>query len=508
MAGVEMQEQHSKVNFRKLVQDLAAMYGDATFDVVLSELVANAIDAKPTEISIDWDRDWRVLVVTDDGNGMDEDAFEQYHDFAAELKTRGDGIGFAGVGSKISFNIASKVITETRHNGAVNSSDWQWDSDGALIWKRIHSNKLHTDGTRVEVHFEPDKGLRYVDTRHLLAVLRRQYLPLFINEFLRAYQRIGMYPTRPRFVVNGSPAPVENLSKIAALTQHETLKLRSGTQDIGWGAIGISEQDRPIGDSNYGVLLCTYGKVIKSELFGLSTGLLGAKLFGIVEIPELIQYLTTNKAELKGGPGRTPGLNRLIDPVREKLRIFLAQHGIAVAEQHRNQLTTKLERELTRMVRHLPELRDFDGLLRRTQRLRKNTDGDMLTSPNPDPVVNGDVEAEVNSNSTNGNNSNGSSRMSDLNGKTLAKRQRSRNNQGPRVAFEEHPERHETAWLDSNTVVINSGHNAYRQRINQDQARLTYCMFAIGIALDKSPLVESEGGVSYIDKVIYAWGRA
>ena len=505
MAGVEMQEQHSKVNFRKLVQDLAAMYGDATFDVVLSELVANAIDAKPTEISIDWDRDWRVLVVTDDGNGMDEDAFEQYHDFAAELKTRGDGIGFAGVGSKISFNIASKVITETRHNGAVNSSDWQWDSDGALIWKRIHSNKLHTDGTRVEVHFEPDKGLRYVDTRHLLAVLRRQYLPLFINEFLRAYQRIGMYPTRPRFVVNGSPAPVENLSKIAALTQHETLKLRSGTQDIGWGAFGVSEQDRPIDGSNYGVLLCTHGKVIKAELFGMSTGLLGTKLFGIFEIPELIQYLTTNKADLKGGPGRATGLNRLLDPVRQELRTFLLKHGVAVTEQRRNQLTAKLERELTRMLRHLPELQNFDGLLRRSQRLRKSLDGDASTSLDRGTEGNGTGET---AGSINGSKSSGSSRKLDPNGTTPAKRQRSRRNQGPRVAFEEHPDRNETAWLDYDTVVINSGHKAYSQRINQEQARLTYCMFSIGVALDKSPLVESDAGISYVDKVVDAWGRS
>ena len=87
-----------------------------------------------------------------------------------------------------------------------------------------------------------------------------------------------------------------------------------------------------------------------------------------------------------------------------------------------------------------------------------------------------------------------------------AKRQRSRNNHGPRIAFEEHPARSETAWLESNTVVINSGHSAYRQRINQDQARLTYCMFAIGVALDKADLVESNNGISYVDKFISAWG--
>ena len=152
-----MQEHHSRVNFRKLVRDLADMYDEATFDVVLSELVANALDAKAREISIDWDSQQRVLVVTDDGSGMDSDAFEQYHDFAAELKTRGDGIGFAGMGAKVSFNIADSVITETRRDGVLSASDWRWYDDGSLRWGRITLNQLKDQGTRVEVHFKSQR---------------------------------------------------------------------------------------------------------------------------------------------------------------------------------------------------------------------------------------------------------------------------------------------------------------------------------------------------------------
>ena len=500
-----MQENHSRVNFRKLVRDLADMYHDATFDVVLSELVANALDARASEISINWDSSRRVLVVTDDGNGMNANAFEQYHDFAAELKTRGDGIGFAGMGAKVSFNIADRVITETRHDGAVNASDWSWRDDGSLRWNRITSNQLKTEGTRVEVFFIPHEGLQDVSSEYLVAALMRHYFPLFIDDFLRAYQTAGIYPTCPRFSVNGSQAPINDLSTLAALNHVEKLHLRSQTREVGWGAIGVSEHEGPIGDGAYGVLLCTHGKVIKPELFGLSTGQLGAKLFGIVEIPGLIQYLTTNKTALKGGPGRTQGLNRLLDPVREELRKYLAQHGIAVAEQRRNQLSAKLERELTRMVKRLPELQDFDGLLRKSQRLRKSDSGITPTSPNTDRPGDGTSETNEGSASTSSS-SGGRSRKSDPEGKTPATRQRSRRNQGPRVAFEEHPDRNETAWLDSDTVVINSGHTAYSQRISQDQARLTYCMFAIGVALDKADLIESNDSVSYVDKFIAAWG--
>ena len=455
-----MQEHHSRVNFRKLVRDLADMYDEATFDVVLSELVANALDAKASEISIDWDSQQRVLVVTDDGSGMDSDAFEQYHDFAAELKTRGDGIGFAGMGAKVSFNIADSVITETRRDGVLSASDWRWYDDGSLRWGRITLNQLKDQGTRVEVHFNRNDDLQDVDDEYLVAVLKRQYLPLFITDFLRSYEKAGIYSRRPRFVVNGASASVNDLSVLPELNQVERLELRSRTRGIGWGAIGISEHDGPIGDGAYGVLLCTYGKVIKADLFGLSTGLLGARLFGIVELPELIQYLTTNKSGLKGGPGRTQGLNRLLDPVREELRKFLAQHGVAVVEQRRDQLTAKLEQELTRMVRRLPELQDFDGLLRRSERLRKSDAGDTPTVPRRERNGNGAVQQAMNGDGA--NSGGGNARKPDPEGKTRAKRQRARNNQGPRVAFEEHPHRKETARVDSDTVVINSGHRAYR----------------------------------------------
>ena len=76
--------------------------------------MANSLDAGADRIDIDYDEQQKILVVKDNGKGMSSSDFEQYHDFAAGLKKRGGGIGFAGVGAKISFNIAQKVVTETR----------------------------------------------------------------------------------------------------------------------------------------------------------------------------------------------------------------------------------------------------------------------------------------------------------------------------------------------------------------------------------------------------------
>ena len=501
-----MQANRSKVNFRKLVHDLADMYQDATFDVVLTELIANSLDAKASAISVSWDDLQRVLVVMDDGKGMDTAAFEQYHDFAAELKTRGEGIGFAGVGAKISFNIADQVITETRHNNLSNASDWRWNDDGSLQWSRVHANRLNADGTRVEVHFNIDAVLPDVDNDYLLGVLKRHYLPLFMDEFVRSYAAVNLYPTRPRFTVNGVPVPTDRLTSTAILTKRTDIKVRAGNRQVGWGTIGVSERDCPVGTDAYGIFLCTHGKVIKPELFGQSTGLLGSKLFGIVEIPELIEYLTTNKSDLRGG--RSKGLNQLLDPVRDELKKFLAQHGIAIAEPQRNQLSSRLERELSKMVKQLPELQDFDGLLRKSRSLRKSDDGDTLASERSSKDESGEPQTRNETGDGQKKSNDGKSREPDKGGDTLTKRQRSRRSQGPRVAFEEHPGRGETAWLDSSTIVINSGHAAYRNRTTSDQARLTYCMFAMGVALDKAELGQSADGASYVDKFVTVWGQS
>ena len=499
-----MQEYSSKVNVKKLVRDLADMYSDHPFDVVITELVANSLDAKAKTIDVSWNDDDSILVISDDGDGMDAVDFSEYHDFAAELKSRGSGIGFAGIGAKISFNIANRVLTKTRTNGVSNASDWWWHKDGSLRWKHIRTQPLPHDGTRVEVHFDSRRTIPKVDDAYLVKVLKRHYLPLFITEFTRSYSAIKLYPASPRFRVNGTEVGKTDLSTTASLKSYAQLKLRAGNRSIGWGALGVSERGFPVGNDNPGVLLCTFGKVVKSELFGQSTGALGANLFGVVEIPELVKYLTTNKGDLKRGPGITAGLNRLLDPVRDELKAFLLKHGVAPVNQNRNQLSSKLERELTRMVKSLPELRDFDGLLRKSSVLRKSANGSLSTS------VDGSRHTRESSSSLENNSSSsagggGESRKQDESGNTRAKRQRSRRNQGPRVAFESRPSRGETAWIDSNTIVINSGHSAYPKGTGQEQ--LTFCMFAMGIALDKAEVVQVPEGESYVDKFITAWGQ-
>lgn len=494
--------QASRVNFRKLVKDLADMYYDHPFDVVVTELVANSLDAKAKSIAIDWDDQAKALVVADDGAGMTDEQFAEYHDFAAELKSRGDGIGFAGVGAKISFNIASRVITETRRGGKANASDWQWDDGGSLAWEAVQPKRLKGDGTRVEVHFNPPQTPDGVNSDYLLSVLKRHYLPLFSEELVRAYRNSGVYQTCPVFIVNGTAEKPRSLKDSVGLSQSSNLKIAAKSKTVGYGVLGVLDEEPPVNGRGYGVLLCAHGKVIKPEMFGLPNGALGARVFGIVEIPALIKHITTNKSDLKHG--RNKDLESLLSPVRENLRQFLSSQGVEQVDQKQNQLSVKLDSELSKMVKKLPELQDFDGLLTKSQKLRRGENGN-IPAAETERDESQPTEEVIEPGGSGGGGQSRNPLAADKKGEEKAKRQKRSRNEGPRVAFAEYPDRAETAWLEASTIVINSGHHAYRQRISTDQARMTYCMFSIGVALDKE-LGDVSDGVSYVDKFISAWG--
>ena len=299
-----MQEHHSRVNVRKLVKDLADMYPDHPFDVVITELVANSLDSKAKSIALEWDDSAGILTVADDGEGMTHQQFEEYHDLAAELKSRGRSIGFAGVGAKISFNIAGRVITETRCDGESHASEWHWGDRDSLVWRNIPACRLSGNGTRVEVHFDKGQIPGRINAEYLSDILRRHYLPLFVTDFIRSYKSSGIYAVCPEFVINGAPIPLGGMAEVLKLTQQDRFPVKNNGRSVGLGVIGLTEPDTSAADS--GVLLCTHGKVIKSETFGLHTGPLGARFSGMVEIPELIKFVTTNKSDLKGGRGGTP----------------------------------------------------------------------------------------------------------------------------------------------------------------------------------------------------------
>ena len=300
----------STVNFRNLIRDLADMYPQEVDEVVVVELIANALDAKAKRISIDYSRATNILTITDDGQGMDEAQFAQYHDFAAGLKTRGSGIGFAGVGAKISFNVANRVVTETASHSFRGGSNWQLEANGRLYWDDIMVTSLPGTGTRVTVHFDSNSKPSYTNTGDLIKLLQRNYLPLLDGKFLDLYQRLGVYSPELRFVVNGQElAPTDVVLGFIKEAAKELYPESAGRM-TGFGVLGLAGTEYPLGEGVGGVLLCTYGKVIKGDLFNQFPAVMVQESSASLKSPDSFnssQHRRQTSAVERGGTGPLKG---------------------------------------------------------------------------------------------------------------------------------------------------------------------------------------------------------
>ena len=488
------------------------MYPFEVAEVVLVELVANSLDAKATRISIDYDPQGKVLIVADNGEGMNASQFDEYHDFAGGLKTRGTGIGFAGVGAKISFNIADRVITETRSEGLSVGSDWYLHSKKKLLWDDIQPKHLSGNGTRVEVRFRPDTSPPYSSKEDLTKLLQRHYLPLLDIRFLDLYQRMGYYSSDLRFIVNGLVVTPGNVVADFALDKVREFFPKKAGRRIGYGVLGLAASEYPLGGDICGVLLCTRGKAIKADLFNQFPGNFGLRLFGLVEIPDFVDFLTTSKTDFIRGRGKHREFERLYGPVRQEFKAWLADLGVQSMEIAGTDEAAKLERELRKLVEDIPELAEFFGFGAKkpimqqsdggttTARIHEGIDvtfpiGEGIAGEGPGPVDVGDEPGE--------------SLVEDQESGTEKAKPISRTaRRGPKITFASAPEREDLAWVDGNTVFINSGHPSYEKTSSNSAVRRLHNLFSIATAVQR--FMAGEDGTQdliFIDRMMAAWGK-
>lgn len=500
----------SSVNYRNLIRDLAEMYPFEVAEVVVVELVANSLDAGASRILIDFDTSKRILIVEDNGKGMTASDFEEYHDFAAGLKAKGSGIGFAGLGAKISFNVADKVITETCSESFSGGSNWYLQSKKKLVWEDISPTHLQGYGTRVEVWFRPDVQIPYDSTEDIVRLLRRHYLPLMDSKFLALYERMHCYLSAPRFVVNGWEVKPVKLAEDFALDNVKEFFPTKAGKKFGYGILGLAQAEYPLSPEVCGVLLCTRGKVIKADLFNQFPGSLGPRLFGIVEIPEFVKFLTTSKTDFIR-KGRHKEFERLYDPIRQEFKNWLKDLGVQPPEVTATDEAAKLERELKKLVEDVPELAEFFGFRTRKDIPERSENGPIIVNTQegieetfpvgegakrerPGPVDIGDQP--------------GQALVEDPEGTESAKPISRTARRGPKISFIEAPDRMDLAWVDGNNVVINSGHPAYIKARSDAAARRLHNLFSIASAIQRFLNSQNEtSDLMFTDRMMAAWGK-
>ena len=502
----------SGINFQNLIQDLSEMYPCDVSEVVLIELIANSLDAGADHIAIQFDKSKKILEIKDNGKGMDAAVFEEYHDFAAGLKSRGDGIGFAGLGAKISFNIADRVITETKSRSFCGGSNWYLKSKKELAWEDNKPSHLYSHGTKVAVCFRSDAKLAYSSSEDLIKLLRRYYLPLFDSSFLKLYKLNGNYSENLRFEVNGHVVKPGNIVKDYDLEKvKEFFPIKSGKK-FGYGIMGVSKSEYPLGTDSCGILLCTLGKVIKSDLFNQFPSSLGPRLFGVVEVPDFVKFLTTAKTDFMHSRGKRREFESFYDPIRQEFKAWLKEIGVETAEAVSTNEAIKLERELKKLIDDIPELNDFFGFQTKKSIFAPKEDGSTTAE-----IFNGTGGTFPIGSGTKGKD-NAPVDIGDQPGQALIENKEGGNvkaspisrtaRRGPKIAFSEAFSKLELAWIDGNNIVINSGHSAYIKSNSNVASRKIHNLFAIANAIQK--FINSHGEKSdqmFIDRMMSAWGK-
>jgi len=501
----------SKINYKNMIQNLADMYPYDIDEVILVECIANALDAKSTKIFISFKPESNSLLIQDNGAGMNESQFRLYHDFAMGLKSRGEGIGFAGLGAKISFNIANRVITETYSKSFSGGSDWKFSKDGDLVWKPIKSNGMKNYGTKVEIFFNEKANIFYKTSGKLKEALFRHYAPLFDEKFLEFYSIVKCYKKSPTFFVNNSPIMPINFIEEYEMNKHVQKVIKTygkKRKPLGYAFFGLVseriELDTP------GILLCTWGKVIKPDFLNQFPGELMSKIFGIADIPNFVKFLTTSKCDFN----RTKNpidFNTYYKPLRDAFVAWLKELGIDSSEEKKEEESQAIEREITKIISSLPEISE---LMRRRASKKVHVSSkngeDMVTTVKGSPTF---PIGEGKKGETGGilephESGEGEAYKPDKNGQKKAKKISRKSKIGPKIAFRNVPEKEEMGWVDSDIVFINSGHPGYKKTSSNKKSRLIFNLFSVAIALQRYLDSGDERiDLTFIDKFMHAWGK-
>lgn len=282
----------TRVDLQHLLEDLRDAYPGALEETILTEVVANSLDSGATRLSFLADPAALTLTIVDDGSGMRRRDLVRYHDLAASTKTRGQGIGFAGVGIKLGLLVCEDVVTETRRGKEHVASRWHLAGRHKAPWKWIPPLKLVTDhGTAVQLKLQNALS-PLLDEGYIEGALRRQYQPLLQPEFdevLAVY-----YPKGFQFEVNGrvlerQSARGSDVSKLAVCLARKRKPVAIGY---------LVRNESPLSEDQRGLAISTFGKVIKHgwDWLGI-TPAAPERTGGMIEAPALAAALTLNKGD-------------------------------------------------------------------------------------------------------------------------------------------------------------------------------------------------------------------
>ncbi len=506
---------YSGIDYNHFLDDIRDMYPFSIEEAILTELIANSLDAKTTLIDIRIDPERNLLEITDTGVGMDRRGFEMYHNFSSSFKRKGQGIGFAGLGAKLALKISDRILTETRQKDTAEShgrrfwgaSEWKFErkrKSSIPVWYDLDTRSLSNHGTRVTIYFK-HKSPIISSPMEIKRMVLRHYLPLLtmweFYETLRVYRHVTI-------LVNGEVLDYPNVSgPIPGNTRHYLLKRGSARRPFAMAHFEAHPASLP--EELQGVAISTFGKIIRREYFKQHfTGM--DRITGIIEVPELVECLTTNKCDFRKEGSAGNRYYRFSKVAQGEFRRWLEEIQLLDrTEAKSDKDSRRLERMVNRIVGEIPDLQQFYGTWGDRASLVKEPTGNFTgavpePSPHPseeekgalapDELVKHALE-EVRK----------ADRALEAVGDLRALQRRRLGRFGPVIVYIGAPEREDISWMDGDTVFINTGHPTYLKALEKNVIEY-HDLFSVALAMLREVPTASEK-LELLEKFMSRWGR-
>ena len=333
-----------QIKILETLNNLLDMYEYRNEEVLVLEAIANGIDAKAKRISIELIRDESncYIVFLNDGSPMKPADFDRYHTISSSTKTKGEGIGFAGVGAKI-FLAAwdqAEIVTVTGKNNDVfvsrmfrQGDDVQYDSSlkGTPVQQMVGSGKLdHKYGTSYKVKVSPD-GYNWLQGN--------------ISEKLRFWFNDALLSKKLELYVNG-----KSIVPWQPEGEKISVKIKAGSVHIPCH-IWICKEDTP--EDMRHIVYSVFGKRIKNESVdwaNLIKGNNSKKIFCMADVSILASHLVANKENFKKNTytNKIRGQinKRLFGELEKRKLIFKPEDITSKTNVVVNELTKRLDKIL------------------------------------------------------------------------------------------------------------------------------------------------------------------
>jgi hypothetical protein len=441
-------------DWKKLIRDFRDQFPYDPLTALIVETFANAVDAGATKIEIEVVGN-NVYRIIDNGIGMSQAVFREYHNIASLTKKRGETIGFAGVGAKIFLDRAESIVTETKSKNFKGATHWAFYGD-SLEWKPVHTiNRVKTStGTFVQVNLTTVEDVSTLSAQFLNNVLRLQYNAILMGNYNVQTVTVNGTKVLPWKVTNND------------IAMKKEIFFKYGKNRVK-GFIVKSTRNLP--EDYQGPFIVVHGKTVTQEWFRqypLGSG----TFYGLIQADFLIDILRTSKSDFE----RTSMIwKKFCGKMASLLSQWLDEIGAkptrAVTQNDLEKMSEEIEKSINKVLK-MPEFESiantlFQNVIQHNVAIKSNSSELMGVETNGSQETTGTTGGGVGGEgaSTLGEEE-GTGFVENPEGTIPVEKVRRRVRGLVRLGFEEKPEDVAEGWTDpaQKAIIINIGHPAWK----------------------------------------------